>query len=51
MKILTADSVVSAERALNAAIVNYAHRHDGEALSLEDLHVAVPRDPKTVKPS
>jgi hypothetical protein len=30
---------------------HYAHRHDGEALSLDDLHIAVPRDPEIVKPS
>jgi hypothetical protein len=34
-----------------ASEYHYAHRHDGEALSLDDLHIAVPRDPETVKPS
>ena len=30
---------------------HYAHRLDGEALSLEDLRIAVLYDPNTVKPS
>jgi hypothetical protein len=30
---------------------HYAYRLDGEALSLEDLRIAVPYDPNTVKPS
>jgi hypothetical protein len=30
---------------------HYAHRQDGEALSLDDFRIAAPRDPDTVKPS
>ena len=30
---------------------HYAHRQDGEALSFDDLLIAAPRDPDTVKPS
>ena len=30
---------------------HYAHRQDGEALSLHDLRIATPHDPDTVKPS
>ena len=30
---------------------HYAHRQDGEALSFDDLRIAAPRDPDTVKPS
>ena len=30
---------------------HYAHRQDGEALSFDDLRIAVPRDPDTLKPS
>jgi len=30
---------------------HYAHRQDGEALSLDDLRIAAPGDPDTVKPS
>src|SRR5258706_13596024 len=30
---------------------HYAHRLDGEALSFDDLRIAAPRDPDTVKPS
>jgi hypothetical protein len=30
---------------------HYAHRQDGEALSLDDLRIAAPSDPDTVKPS
>ena len=29
----------------------YAHRQEGEALSFDDLRIAAPRDPDTVKPS
>jgi len=29
---------------------HYAHRQDGEALSFDDLRIAAPRDPDTVKP-
>jgi hypothetical protein len=30
---------------------HYGHRQDGEALSFDDLRIAAPRDPDTVKPS
>ena len=30
---------------------HYAHRQDGEALSFDDLRIAAPSDPDTVKPS
>jgi hypothetical protein len=30
---------------------HYAHSQDGEALSFDDLRIAVPSDPDTVKPS
>ena len=30
---------------------HYAHRQDGEALSFDDLRIAAPCDPDTVKPS
>jgi hypothetical protein len=30
---------------------HYAHRQDGEALSFDDLRIAAPRDPDSVKPS
>jgi hypothetical protein len=30
---------------------HYAHRQDGEPLSFDDLWIAAPRDPDTVKPS
>ena len=30
---------------------HYAHRQDGEALSFDDLRIAAPGDPDTVKPS
>jgi len=30
---------------------HYAYRQDGEALSFDDLRIAAPRDPDTVKPS
>ena len=30
---------------------HYAHRLDGEALSFDDLRIAAPSDPDTVKPS
>ena len=30
---------------------HYAHRQDGEALSVDDLRIAAPRDPDSVKPS
>jgi hypothetical protein len=45
VKTLAADSAVSAERALNA------DRQEGEALSFDDLRIAAPCDPDTVKPS
>ena len=30
---------------------HYAHRQDGEALAFDDLRIAAPSDPDTVKPS
>jgi hypothetical protein len=30
---------------------HYAHRQDGEALSCDDIRIAAPRDPDSVKPS
>jgi hypothetical protein len=30
---------------------HYAHTQDGEGPSFDDLHIAAPRDPDTVKPS
>ena len=30
---------------------HYAHRQDGEALSVDDLRIAAPRDPDSAKPS
>ncbi len=55
VKTLAADSAVSTERALNAAIVSAditrGYRQDGEALSFDDLRIAAPRDPDSVKPS